>query len=114
MFGYIVAAVTAGAFAIISAIELSKATGDKVQEGDTVFIRGEKIRLVDTNDIAGLATLKTFLSGVVATAVRVTNVHIQKGSTGPIFTGTVIGFPDLVTFDKQDVTAIDRNGRRIV
>lgn len=113
MFGYIVAGVTALAFGGIAIREATKTTGEKVKDGDSVFVRADGLHLVDSSptDDAGL---KAFLAGFLQTSVKVTNVHLPvKGGKSTDFTGTIIGFPRVVAFASAAVNSIERNGARI-
>jgi hypothetical protein len=112
MFGYVVAAVTAAVFGGIAYKEVTKPTGEKVKDGDTVFVRADAIHLADTsapNDVAGL---QAFLASFLNTSVKVTTVRLTPKSHG--LTGTILGFPRVVAFDRSAVTSIERNGARIV
>ncbi len=111
MFGYIVAGITAAVFGGIAVREVTKPTADKVKDGDTVFVRADALRLADTTAPTDVAGLQAFLAGFINTNVKVTTV--RRTPTGS-FTGTILGFPRVVAFDKPAVASIERNGARIV
>jgi len=117
MFGWIVGGIAALAFGGIAYKEVTKTTGEKVKDGDTVFVRADKLRLAETATLADTAGLQAFLAGFINTNVKVTNVHLTPQSNAvdrTIITGTIVGFPRLLAFSKADVTSIERNGARIV
>lgn len=112
MFQYIVGGAAALAFGAIAAKEMSKTTGEKVKDGDTLFVRADKLHLADTNAPADVAGFQAFLAGFLNTSVKVTMARLTPKSTG--ITGTIIGFPKVVAFDRADVTSIERDGKKIV
>ena len=110
MFQYILGGAAALAFGAIAAKEMSKTTGEKVKDGDTLFVRADGIKLAGADaDIAGL---KAFLAGFLNTSVKVTTARLTPNSTE--ITGTIIGFPKVVAFDRSAVTSIERDGKKIV
>jgi hypothetical protein len=115
MFGYFVAGAAALLFGGIAYKEATKPTGDKVKEGDTVFVRADGIHLGVPGSPAANAPkqagLTTLLAGFMSTSVKVTGV--RKTQTHDSLLGTIVGFPDLVGFSRTAVTSIERNGARI-
>lgn len=110
MFGYIIAGVTAAVFGGIAYREATKPTGDKVKDGDTVYVHSDALRLADATAPGDTAALKGFLGGFVTSNVKVTAVK----RIGPdSFTGSILGFSRLLAFDKKAIASIERNGQRI-
>jgi hypothetical protein len=113
MFQYVVMGVAAAVLSGIAYKEASKPTGEKVKYGDAVFVRADALKLADANtnqnDVAGL---RAFLAGFINTAVKVTDVRVMPQATG--LTGSIIGFPRTLFFERTAVQSIERNGKRIV
>jgi hypothetical protein len=109
MFGLVVLAAVVLGGGYIAFTEINKTTGQKVKDGDGVFVPVEKLSTgVAADDLA----LKAFLGGLVSVVAKVTNVTVDavKG----LGHGNLIGFPATVSFPLESVASIDRNGTRIV
>ncbi len=111
MLGWVIAGVTGAVFGGIALKELSKTTGEKVKDGDTVFVRSDMLRLADSNAGPDVAGLKVFLAGFINNSVKVTTARRTPGTKA--FTGTILGFSRVVAFDENAVSSIERNGSRI-
>jgi hypothetical protein len=98
-----------GGFAIH---ESRKPTGEKVKDGDTVFVHATALKPVSGQQF-DTDRLAVFLAGFVTTNVKVTNVVISGVVKGGC-TGTILGAPVPVFFTLDAVTSIERNGKRIV
>jgi hypothetical protein len=98
-----------GGFAIH---ESRKPTGEKVKDGDTVFVHATALR-TSSGQQFDEDRLKAFLAGFVTTSVKVTNVILTPGVKGRAG-GVILGAPVPVFFDLGAVTSIERNGKRIV
>lgn len=109
MFGIIVIAAVVIGGGIIAAIEVNKTTGEKVKTGDSVFVPLEQLTTV--NPVAQIP-LRAFLTGFTSLVAKVSGVI--PGATPSMLTGNIVGFPDSVTFPRNAVASIDRNGSRIV
>ena len=112
MFGWIIGGVTAAVFAGIGIREATKPTGEKVKNGDSVFVRADALSLADTNAVQDIAGLQAFLTGFINTSVKIGTARLTPGTTK--ITGTILGFPRVVSFDRSAVTSIERNGKRII
>jgi hypothetical protein len=80
---------------------------EKVKKGDSVFVPPSALGPVDP--VTGAADASRFLSGFLATSIKVTNVvPISKSEA----TGSVVGLSPLVKFPLLAVTKIERNGKQ--
>jgi hypothetical protein len=112
MFGYFVAGAAALLFGGIAYKEATKTTGEKVKAGDTTFVRADALRVSGTApNPAVQASLQSLLAGFMSTSVKVSGVQPLPGTTS--FSGTIVGFPQPVVFDRSAVVSIERNGARI-
>ncbi len=109
MFGIIVIVAVVAVGGYIGISEMNKTTGEKVKAGDSVFVPLDQISAL--NPVDG-APLGAFLKGFTSMVAKVTNVI--PGATHELMTGNIIGFPGGVSFPRQSVASIDRNGTRIV
>jgi len=116
MFQYIIGGIAALAFGAIAVKELTKTTGEKVKDGDDVFVHADAIQVLTPagtvpNPVNG-ASLKAFLAGFLTTSIKVSAARLEAPPSTRI-TGTILGFPSIVVFDRSAVASIERNGARI-
>lgn len=110
MFQYIVAGITAAIFGGIAIHEATKPTGEKVKNGDAVFVRADALHPADLTSTADTLGLRAFLAGFLSTAIKVSAVKTNGKAD---MTGTILGFSKSVGFPSTAVVSIERNGKRI-
>ncbi len=111
MFQYVIAGVAAAVFGGIALREATKPTGEKVKNGDSVFVRADSIRVASSKSAGDDLGLRAFLAGFVSTNVKIADVSGNNGN--PILRGSIVGFPKALEFDRSAVVSIERNGQRI-
>jgi hypothetical protein len=109
MFGILLVGATLLAGGIITVMELSKQTWQKLKSGDLAIVPIPSITVDNTVDSSAL---QAFLATIVTQTSKIGNVVID--SAKGLGHGTIQGFTPTVTFPLTSVQAIDRNGTRIV
>jgi hypothetical protein len=102
--GLVVAVVGIGVTALLE----GRSTGEKVKNGDSVFVNATSLRPLSGSPV-DIDALRVFLSGFLATNVKVTSVAIGPNKTA---VGNIIGLSPSVLFDLSAVTRIERDGKQ--
>ncbi len=91
--------------------ESMKPTGEKVRDGDSVFVRADALQATSGQQF-DVDALKRFVAGFTNTNVKVSSVVVTGNVKGRA-SGAIIGAPVPVFFELSAVTSIERDGKRI-